>query len=427
MSFPKTALSIALLLLPVMGGGCRFASLLNPLPSTSSSAIPPVSTSTVEGIPVATSTQIVPISGAVGTIVAYRGGFIDGQETVVWVTRHETLPGYPGTFAGRFSEVKTGRSGVIVQDPIEPTSSSGDTFTFSVLLDSLKEGESVTGTAMYVLRSDGGEFYQGTVNVNGKDQAFTLARAPSLPSFDLIQFSTSTAATVGNCEYSVRYPQIRQADFLDNSQKSTINTKIVQLVQMGTSTFSEQATEFIESCQAELKDLSEMDDEVSSDMTYVVDNSVQVSSATPNVLSLILLNYVYSGGAHGIYGYESFNLRIPSGQALTLSELVKPDQLKEFTKLVSRKLLAQNEEYLFPESVSDIKAFIKDTTPLSPEQQREQYGRQGNWYLTDGGITFFYNPYEIASYAAGIQEVSLVFPSWRKMALPAAFTQGLLP
>ncbi len=427
MSFSKRALPALLVILPLLGVGCSVRSLFPVSHTASSTVVLPASTSTMEGVSAVTSTEDAPIAGAVGQITAYRGGFIDGQETIVWMTKHQTLPEYPGTFAGRFSEVKTGRSGVIIQDPIDATSSvAGDSFTFVVKLDSMKEDESITGHAIHVTRSDEGEFYHGVVNVQGKDQEFTLARAPGFPSFDLIQFNTSTTARVGACEYSVRYPQIHQADFLTDPQKNTINTKIVQLVQMGTSTFAEQATEFIETCQSELKDISEMDGMPSS-MTYVVDNSVQVSSATPHLLSLVLLNYVYSGGAHGTYGYEAFNLHIPSGEALTLSNLVKPEHLKEFTKLASRKLLAQNEEYLFPESVDDLKAFLKDTARLSASQQGEQYGRQGNWYLTDGGITFFYNPYEIASYAAGIQEVGLSFPSWRIMALPAALQEGLLP
>jgi hypothetical protein len=97
---------------------------------------------------------------------------------------------------------------------------------------------------------------------------------------------------------------------------------------------------------------------------------------------------------------------------------VKPEPVREFYQRVSALLLKNNRDLIFEESAKDIEQFLDDRKPTTTQSQHEQYGRLKNWYLVEDGIVFFYNPYEIAPYAAGIQEVRIPFTDWDDLAQP---------
>lgn len=248
----------------------------------------------------------------------------------------------------------------------------------------------------------------------------------SLPSFALHRVAASTKeGDKVRCDFSVEYPELLPSSFISQrvpiskELRTAINAKIVQSLEAGTSTLPVIASAFIADCQSQMTELrKENPDGMPESASYSQMVEPDVTFATPDVVSLTYLNYSYTGGAHGNYGYEAHTYDLQTGNELTLADLIQSDKLQAFYRLVSAKLLSNDRDLLFPETVTDIEKFLKDKTPTSTQAQVESYGHLRNWYLTPQGIVFFYNPYEIAPYAAGVQEITLPLSTWQQFAKP---------
>ena len=261
--------------------------------------------------------------------------------------------------------------------------------------------------------------------------SFVLRPVSNLPSFEIHRLATSTSEQGQiTCHFSVEYPALGSAVNLPEAVKKTINTKIVQSLELGngSSTIATVAEQFLQDCKKEQQDRLKDDPKaLPSDLMYDKLVEPDISFANNQVVSIVSLGYSYTGGAHGNYGYDAHTYNLKTGADLSVVDLVRPDQLQAFYRRVSTKLLAQNRDLLFPETVKDIEGFLKQTKSTSTEAQVAQFGHLTNWYLTNEGIIFFYNPYEIAPYAAGVQEIFMPFSEWRDLAQPQAEAFVALP
>lgn len=103
----------------------------------------------------------------------------------------------------------------------------------------------------------------------------------------------------------------------------------------------------------------------------------------------------YRGGAHGMHGQHVRNYSLPGGYRLELGDLFDERQMQGLRQLVREKLYAQfgvssdeglAEQGFFPEYIDTTENFA-----VTPE----------------GGIVFYYNPYDIGCYALGSVEVAV--------------------
>lgn len=101
-----------------------------------------------------------------------------------------------------------------------------------------------------------------------------------------------------------------------------------------------------------------------------------------------------TGGAHGIYGIECHTYALNGGYEITTADLFGSEHLPALEKTIRQKIYTayetQNDEQLtafgfFPEYIAPTE----------------------NFRISDEGITFYYNPYEIGCYALGSVEVTL--------------------
>lgn len=123
------------------------------------------------------------------------------------------------------------------------------------------------------------------------------------------------------------------------------------------------------------------------------------AAADAKVIDTVLVYSVsfseYTGGAHGMHGQHVRNYSLSGGYRLELCDLFDEAQMQGLRQLVREKLYAQfgvssdeglAEQGFFPEYI--------DTTE--------------NFAMTpDGGIVFYYNPYDIGCYALGSVEVAI--------------------
>ncbi len=133
-------------------------------------------------------------------------------------------------------------------------------------------------------------------------------------------------------------------------------------------------------------------------IAWTLQVSIDVNGDTAGVICLALSHYEYTGGAHPISELSYHDLDTETGKTVTLDQVLVPGMED------SLKILAEAE--------------FRRVNHLSPEQV---LGDAGYWFkdnaftLTDNaciggeGITFFYNPYEVAPYSMGSTEVFLQY------------------
>ena len=127
---------------------------------------------------------------------------------------------------------------------------------------------------------------------------------------------------------------------------------------------------------------------------YSSNSSYLVQRADNLILSIREDGNEYIGGAHGMYGVWGINYEPSTGKELTLADVCT--KVDELPAILSEKVIENYaDEYETFESLQDI----------LEEYEPKDY----NWTMGYQGITFYFNPYEIASYAMGGITVTLWF------------------
>ena len=125
---------------------------------------------------------------------------------------------------------------------------------------------------------------------------------------------------------------------------------------------------------------------------------VIVSRADTVVLSLLEMSADYLGGAHGMYGWQGINFDTVSGQFLKISDICKDDE-----KLIDEIIKKLKSEY--PKIKFDLKV-------LDEQVIKEVVEGSISWTIEPKGVSFHFNPYDIAPYAAGLFTVTLNFADY---------------
>ncbi|MGL4654760.1 MAG: DUF3298 domain-containing protein [Sarcina sp.] len=123
------------------------------------------------------------------------------------------------------------------------------------------------------------------------------------------------------------------------------------------------------------------------DPKYVVNSSFHVPYNANNLLSLNVMNYFYAGGAHGLSTLHAYNYDVKTGKELMLKDF--------FTDGYDYKTLINNK----------IKKYMSEDkdTYFSGGQEFKGISDKQEFYLSNQGITVYFQAYDIAPYAAGIR------------------------
>jgi len=117
---------------------------------------------------------------------------------------------------------------------------------------------------------------------------------------------------------------------------------------------------------------------------------------TPAVTSLALSLHSYTGGAHGNSEITYISLNTTTGEKIRLSDIVTDE--KKLVEIAEKKFRALK------------KLTADDDLKKSGFWfEGNKFSLNDNFYLTDKGLAFYYNQYEITSYAAGPTELVLTF------------------
>lgn len=110
-------------------------------------------------------------------------------------------------------------------------------------------------------------------------------------------------------------------------------------------------------------------------------------------------SYAYTGGAHGMGVSRFMVYDIEMDKRIQMHDIFIPQYQDTLSTLLERKYRTMN--HLEDDEPLTEAGLFADNIPPSE-----------NFYLTENGIGFYYNPYKIAPYAMGAQVISL---SWKEM------------
>ncbi|MGM0567543.1 MAG: DUF3298 domain-containing protein [Bacteroidota bacterium] len=113
-------------------------------------------------------------------------------------------------------------------------------------------------------------------------------------------------------------------------------------------------------------------------------------------LSVNISKYAFTGGAHGMLHNTVINFDLDTGDLISLDSLLDKPAIDQLNKLINKKL-RENNSLQSGQSLRSV-GFFNDVVKTS-----------SNYCITNKGINFIYNPYEIAPYAMGVITVFIPF------------------
>ena len=102
--------------------------------------------------------------------------------------------------------------------------------------------------------------------------------------------------------------------------------------------------------------------------------------------------------------WTGFTFDLQTGARLSLTDIIgnSEEELKEIVTRYFAEYISQAPEAFWEDALDTV---------------RENINFNSDFYLNENGITFYFSPYELASYAAGFQEVTVPFEEF-EMKIP---------
>ena len=177
--------------------------------------------------------------------------------------------------------------------------------------------------------------------------------------------------------------------------------------------FSDERRAHLEEIRQKLDDMTQhLEGEAdAAELDLYEATELLVRRADASVFSLALSGDSYTGGAHGFYWREGYSFDAQSGERIALSDLIVDEA-------ALRKALAAELEKFYPNVnwAAPLEEQLEqwDVTPSeeAPAEGEGEFRFTYNWVLDPQGVSFFFNPYELASFADGDQEVAILFSQY---------------
>ena len=109
---------------------------------------------------------------------------------------------------------------------------------------------------------------------------------------------------------------------------------------------------------------------------------------------------------HGNSNRYFYNFDLRNGHILHESDIFIDNYKAPLTELIKQRIVEDNAEI---ESVADLTEFDFWESEIKPN---------GNFYISDEGIVYVFNPYEIAPYSTGQTEVTLPYDRLKVLLKP---------
>ncbi|HUQ33627.1 MAG TPA: DUF3298 domain-containing protein [Pyrinomonadaceae bacterium] len=138
------------------------------------------------------------------------------------------------------------------------------------------------------------------------------------------------------------------------------------------------------------------------------DSGYTVELATDDLVSINFgISTYFEGAAHPNYNAVTFNYWLGTGQTLSLGDLFKPGVY--YLDIISSLSIKALRKRLGPEIDDD---WIQKGAGAAPENYK-------SWNITRRGLKITFDPYQVASYAQGPQEVIIPYSSMKSIIDPS--------
>ncbi len=132
-----------------------------------------------------------------------------------------------------------------------------------------------------------------------------------------------------------------------------------------------------------------------------LDIDYRVMYADKDLISILYTIYFYTGGAHGNTGSAAFNYDLNQGKILTLSDIFIPNA--NFIKAISDHCI----NALKQRNVSNHDWVIKGASA--------SLNNYSSWNIVPQGLMITFDPYQVAPYAVGPQEIVIPYSTLKGM------------
>lgn len=119
--------------------------------------------------------------------------------------------------------------------------------------------------------------------------------------------------------------------------------------------------------------------------------------------------YEFMGGAHGIESRNYYNFDLKTGKLITEDDLFIPNYKDSLTQLIKNRIVEESRENNDKEPIFNLNTTEYWTDSIKPNS---------NFYITDLGLKYVFNPYEIAPYNVGLTEIFFSFKYIRSILKP---------
>ncbi|MCM1143274.1 MAG: DUF3298 and DUF4163 domain-containing protein [Blautia sp.] len=240
-------------------------------------------------------------------------------------------------------------------------------------------------------------------NIENEDETFTI-------SIEMKTEESSENAEDGTCIYTLSYgyPIITITGHEDSAAK--INADIQEIVSAFLTAADNDELQYAKDDYETRSEDPEWDYPF---MPYASELHFTATRSDSNVISFVITNYVYSGGAHGFTSTTGVSYNTQTGEKISFSELAEnADTFHADTLAYNQKLAA---------SVSYQGMLFSDESIYNGELESVLYA-EDSWYLSTFGLVFLSNPYALGPYAAGTIEFVIPYSDLDVMGLEEAFT-----
>lgn len=125
---------------------------------------------------------------------------------------------------------------------------------------------------------------------------------------------------------------------------------------------------------------------------YIVQTTYDTHYTSFSFLSLTIMYYEYTGGAHGISYKLPYNFNLKTGENVTLEKLFKPTT--NYIDLINKEIQLQIDK--------------KNSVPGSiPITEFKTISSTQLFYIDGSNLVIYFQPYEIGPYVLGIQEFTI--------------------
>ncbi|MGG1939766.1 DUF4163 domain-containing protein [Paenibacillus polymyxa] len=207
---------------------------------------------------------------------------------------------------------------------------------------------------------------------NATQKTVTLSKSQLNPI--TIASQTLPASSNAKVSYKIKYPQISGSQLNPEAQQAVNNV----------------LKKHAETVLAAGKKMV-AEGEVTAERPYDFENDFAIAYNKDGILSVIMQDYSYTGGAHGMTARKGYTFSLADGKQLQLSDVLKANP--NYKKFLNANLKKKIDALQAGEGFEKFKELAADQ----------------NFYVTNSGVTIVFDLYDYAPYAYGIPEFTYSF------------------